>query len=94
MKDKKMQELEELCKPVSEYLKKNWDPHCTVVITDSHIKLVRDDMGMPVLEETAQEVSVQEQYKFVSEDSNGKYPNSEKSSNYLTCSDNQGHASL
>jgi hypothetical protein len=59
MLDKQIKELEELCKPVAEYLKKNWDPHCTVVITDSHIRLVRDEMGIPV--RTAQEVPVQEQ---------------------------------
>lgn len=34
------------------------------------------------------------QHKFVPEDSNGKYPDSEKCSNHLTCSDNQGQASL
>ncbi|WP_297429581.1 hypothetical protein [Clostridium sp.] len=57
-----VQELEEICKPVVEYLKKNYDPHCTVVITDSHIKLVRDEIGIPVLEKgTAHEVPVQEQ---------------------------------
>lgn len=54
-----VQELEEICKPVVEYLKKNYDPHCTVVITDSHIKLVRDEIGIPV--KTAPEVPVQEQ---------------------------------
>ncbi|WP_315080833.1 hypothetical protein [uncultured Clostridium sp.] len=51
--------LEEICKPVVDYLKKNWDPHCTVVITDSQIRLVRDEIGIPV--GTAQEVPVQEQ---------------------------------
>jgi hypothetical protein len=59
MSDKKMKELEQLCRPVANYLKNNWDPHCTVVITDGHIKLVRDEIGIPV--RTAQEVPVQEQ---------------------------------
>ena len=59
MKNREMKELEQLCRPVVNYLKNNWDPHCTVVITDSHIKLVRDEMGIPV--GTAQEVPVQEQ---------------------------------
>jgi len=35
-----------------------------------------------VVERTAQEVPVQEQHKFVPEDSNGKYPNSERCFNY------------
>lgn len=69
MSDNKMKELEQLCRPVANYLKNNWDPHCTVVITDNHIKLVRDEIGIPV--GTAQEVPVQEQYKFAPEDSNG-----------------------
>ncbi|NFR85713.1 helix-turn-helix domain-containing protein [Clostridium botulinum] len=55
-----IKKLEEVCKPVVDYLKKNWDPHCTVVITDSQIRLVRDEIGIPI--GTAQEVPVQEQY--------------------------------
>lgn len=48
MKIEEMEKLKELCKPVADYLKSNWDPHCTVVITESHIKLVRDEGGIPV----------------------------------------------
>lgn len=43
-----MKNLEELCKPISHYLKNNYDPYVVVVITDSHIKLVRDEIGIPV----------------------------------------------
>jgi len=39
--------LEELCKPISNYLRNNYDPYVTVVITDSKIKLVRDEIGIP-----------------------------------------------
>ncbi|EKQ56334.1 hypothetical protein [Clostridium sp. Maddingley MBC34-26] len=46
--ENKIKELEKLCKPVADYLKENLDPHCTVVITDNHIKLVRDEIGIPV----------------------------------------------
>ncbi|WP_252224646.1 MULTISPECIES: helix-turn-helix transcriptional regulator [unclassified Clostridium] len=56
-----IKKLEEVCKPVVDYLKKNYDPHCTVVITDSQMRLVRDEIGIPV--GTAQEVPVQEQSK-------------------------------
>lgn len=71
-----VQELEELCKPVAGYLKSNLDPHCTVIITDSHIRLVRDEIGIPVKSDelekklAALEEPVQAQpAKFVSEDS-------------------------
>lgn len=40
--------LEAVCKPVVDYLKENYDPHYTVIITDSLIKLVRDEIGIPV----------------------------------------------
>lgn len=59
-KKEELKKLEEVCKPVVDYLKKNYDPHCTVVITDSQIRLVRDEIGIPV--RTAQEVPVQEQF--------------------------------
>ncbi|MFL0167712.1 hypothetical protein [Candidatus Clostridium helianthi] len=54
-----MRVLKEACAPVANYLKKNHDQHCAVIITDSQIRLVRDEIGIPV--ETAQEVPVQEQ---------------------------------
>ncbi|MBN1076984.1 hypothetical protein [Clostridium botulinum] len=60
-KKEELKRLEEVCKPVVDYLKKNYDPHCTVVITDSQIRLVRDEIGIPV--GTAQEVPIQEQPK-------------------------------
>lgn len=44
----KIKALEEVSKPVADYLKSNFDPHCTVIITDSHIRLVRDEIGIPV----------------------------------------------
>lgn len=69
-KIEEMQNLEKVCKPVAEYLRNNYDPHCTIIITDTQIKLVRDEIGIPV--ETDPEISVQEQsQKFIPEDSNG-----------------------
>ncbi|KAI3344407.1 hypothetical protein CIT17_17465, partial [Clostridium botulinum] len=62
-KKEELKKLEEVCKPVVDYLKKNYDPHCTVVITDSQIRLVRDEIGIPV--GTAQEVPIQEQEPIV-----------------------------
>lgn len=57
----KIKELGEISKPVVDYLKNNWDTHCTVVITDSHIRLVRDEIGIPVKDKEAPEVPAQEQ---------------------------------
>lgn len=48
---KKIKELNQLCAPVVEYLIENYDPYCSVVISDSHIKLVRDEIGIPIKEE-------------------------------------------
>ena len=57
-----MKKLEEMCKPIVEFLKENYSPYATVVITDTHIRLTRDEFGIPVNKElTAQEVLVQEQ---------------------------------
>ena len=60
MSKQKIEELNVLCKPVVDYLNENYDPHCSVVITDSQIRLVRDEIGIPV-KKTAPEVPVQEQ---------------------------------
>lgn len=46
--DRKLNELEELAKPISEFIIKHYDPHTTVIITDSHAKVVRDDIGVPI----------------------------------------------
>lgn len=49
IRSKRINELEEVCKPVIEYLKNNYDMmHCTVVINGSQIRLVRDEIGIPV----------------------------------------------
>lgn len=40
--------LEKLCKPISDYLKNNYDPYTSIVITDSQIKLVSGKIGIPV----------------------------------------------
>jgi hypothetical protein len=44
----KMDKLEELCKPISDYLRENYCPHDSIVITDDKIRLVRDEIGIPV----------------------------------------------
>lgn len=47
-KQDEIKNLENVCSPVVDYLKKYYDPHCTIVITDSRIKLVRAEIGIPV----------------------------------------------
>lgn len=43
-----MKKLEEMCKPIVEFLKENYSPYATVVITDTNIRLTRDEFGIPV----------------------------------------------
>lgn len=63
MENKEIEKLNKLSEPLVEYWKNNWDSHCTIIITDSCIKLVRDEIGIPVAKlETAPEVQVQEQF--------------------------------
>lgn len=41
-------EFEKLARPISDYIRKNYDMHTTVVITSDHAKIVRDDIGLPI----------------------------------------------
>lgn len=43
-----IKKLEEVCKPVVDYLKENYSPHSTAVITDSRIRLMKDEIGIPI----------------------------------------------
>ena len=48
-KDKeKIEELEELSKPLVEYIKKYYDFHTSIIISEDFIRLVRDEIGIPV----------------------------------------------
>lgn len=48
MKREDIKKLEKICKPIVKFLKENYDPYSTIVITDTHIKLTRDEVGIPV----------------------------------------------
>ncbi|WP_187620210.1 hypothetical protein [Selenomonas ruminis] len=48
MKQVNIEELERVCKPVVEYMKKNCSPHETIVITDEQFKIVADTIVIPV----------------------------------------------
>lgn len=43
----KMTELRELSKPLMDYLKKNYNPHAKVEISNSGIKIVEDVVCIP-----------------------------------------------
>lgn len=43
---KDIEDLKDVCMTVVNYLKVNFDTYCTVVITDSQIRLVRDEIGI------------------------------------------------
>ena len=47
-KQSKIDKLEEMCSPISDYLKENYCPYDSVVITDDKIRLVRDEIDIPV----------------------------------------------
>ena len=42
------EKLQEITKPIIKFLKENYDPHTTIVITTEHIKIVRDELGIPI----------------------------------------------
>lgn len=43
-----IKKLELLCIPIIKYLNKNYDPYCEVVITNSRVRLIRDELGILV----------------------------------------------
>lgn len=40
--------LEMLAKPLCELLRNQYDPHSTIVITQNEVKIVRDELGIPI----------------------------------------------
>jgi len=42
------EKLHEIVKPIIKFLKENYDLHTTLVITTDHIKIVRDEVGIPI----------------------------------------------
>lgn len=45
---KRIEEIEMLCEPVISYLRNNYDPYYSIVISHDQIKLVRNEIGIPV----------------------------------------------
>ena len=51
MEKEERDRLEELCKPIVAYLLENKDPYTEVVVTMDFIKIKRDELSIPVLEQ-------------------------------------------
>ena len=47
MEKQERDRLEELCKPIVEYLLENKDPYTEVVVTMDFIKIKRDELSIP-----------------------------------------------
>ena len=85
MNKKMIDELEKVCTPVVELLRREYDPHCTIIIDSEIIRLVGDEVGIPYkgnlkwADDLVKHLSkiIQEQSKFVLETSKGvcKNPN-------------------
>ena len=44
----KIKELKTICEPLIDFLHKNYDPHTTIIVSEDYIKIVRDEIGIPV----------------------------------------------
>lgn len=47
--EEKIQELEQISKPIVEFLKANYNPHTTVIISENSIKVVNDEICIPLV---------------------------------------------
>jgi len=48
--DEKLSEFEIICKPVVEFLRKNYNPHSRVIISDDRAELLSGEIGIPYLD--------------------------------------------
>ncbi len=46
--DNEFKDLKELCTPIADYIRKNYNPYTRIVISDTHIKVISDDKSIPV----------------------------------------------
>jgi galactose-1-phosphate uridylyltransferase len=45
--EKLKEEFKELCKPLNEWLQKNYHPHTRIIIENDHAEIVEGVMGIP-----------------------------------------------
>ncbi|MDR1837605.1 MAG: hypothetical protein LBQ89_08110 [Treponema sp.] len=43
----KVDEFKALCKPLNDWLQKNYDPHVKIIIEASNAEIVRGEIGIP-----------------------------------------------
>lgn len=46
--ENKTEELKIITKPIVDFLKENYNPHTTIVITNDYVKVLSDAMGVPI----------------------------------------------
>ena len=68
MKIEETRKILKLCKPLLTYLKENYDPHSTLIISEDYIRIVRDEVGLPTylleLDKARAKSSIQENTSF------------------------------
>ena len=47
MEPKEIEEFRELIRPLVEYLRKNHNPHCKIIVEYDGAKLVKGELGVP-----------------------------------------------
>lgn len=47
--EEKIAELSEMAKPVINFIKNNYNPHTTVIINEDSIKVVTDEINIPLI---------------------------------------------
>ncbi|MGN1012295.1 MAG: hypothetical protein ACI4ON_00470 [Clostridia bacterium] len=48
---REIDKFNQIAKPISEFLRKNYNMHATAIITDSNAKIVIDDIGTPTIKD-------------------------------------------
>lgn len=46
MEPKEITEFRELVKPLVEYLRKNYNPHCKIIIECDHVEIMKSELGV------------------------------------------------
>lgn len=44
----KIKKLENISKPILEFIRNNYNPHTTIIINENNIKVVSDEISIPV----------------------------------------------
>ena len=47
--DEKITELKKISEPVISFIKENYNPHITVIINEEGIKVVTDEINIPII---------------------------------------------